>query len=89
MVSGVLLYTWAAKAKKQKQWNDFWKDDWNLYTPHTSIIVIIQYADLNPPPRVGSHLHEADAAGQEVHEKGEEGGHVVDLRRLGDAAQRL
>lgn len=36
-----------------------------------------------------AHLHEADAAGQEVHEEGEERAHVVDLRGLGDAAQRL
>lgn len=36
-----------------------------------------------------AHLHEADAAGQEVHEEGEERDHVVDLRGLGDAAQRL
>ena len=36
-----------------------------------------------------SYLHEADAAGQEVHEEGEERGHVVDLRRLRDATQRL
>lgn len=34
-----------------------------------------------------SYLHEADAAGQEVHEEGEERRHVVDLRGLGDAAQ--
>lgn len=33
------------------------------------------------------NLHEADAAGQEVHEEGEERRHVVDLRGLGDAAQ--
>lgn len=36
-----------------------------------------------------AHLHEADAAGQEVHEEGEERGHVVDLRGLGDATQSL
>lgn len=36
-----------------------------------------------------SYLHEADAAGQEVHEEGEERRHVVDLRGLGDAAQGL
>lgn len=43
-----------------------------------------------PPITVDSaHLHEADAAGQEVHEEGEERGHVVDLRGLGDATQSL
>lgn len=36
-----------------------------------------------------AHLHEADAAGQEVHEEGEERGNVVDLRGLGDATQSL
>lgn len=35
------------------------------------------------------YLHEADAAGQEVHEEGEERGHVVDLRCLCDATQSL
>lgn len=35
------------------------------------------------------YLHEANAAGQEVHEEREERGHVVDLRRLCDATQRL
>ncbi|TNN73607.1 hypothetical protein EYF80_016202 [Liparis tanakae] len=33
--------------------------------------------------------NKADAAGQEVHQEGEERGHVVDLRGLRDAAQRL
>lgn len=36
-----------------------------------------------------SDLHEADAAGQEVHEEREERGHVVDLRRLSDATKSL
>ena len=45
--------------------------------------------DLHASFRVCSYLHEADAAGQEVHEEREERGHVVYLRRLCDAAQRL
>lgn len=41
------------------------------------------------PSLDSAHLHEADAARQEVHEEGEERGHVVDLRGLGDATQSL
>lgn len=39
--------------------------------------------------RVAVHLHQADAAGQEVHEEAEERRHVVNLRCLGDATQSL
>lgn len=35
------------------------------------------------------NFHQADAVGEEVHEKVEEDGHVVDLGGLGNAAQGL
>ena len=58
----------------------------NICDSYVEYVFSIQYL-LNCS--VCSHLHEADAAGQEVHEKREERGHVVDLCRLCDAAQRL
>lgn len=57
------------------------KDKVNKTTPAGILVPSIK--------RQSAHLHEADAAGQEVHEEGEEGGHVIDLRGLGDAAQSL
>lgn len=39
--------------------------------------------------RVPVDLHEADAAGQEVHEEAEERRHIVDLRGFSNATQSL
>lgn len=45
------------------------------------------YDEVNCFWRVSVDLHEADAAGQEVHEKAKERRHIVDLRCFSDTAQ--